>query len=535
MGLDLLRLVREPSDVTGLYVATDNDWEFTSYADVAAQALGICGHLRAEGVVAGDVVTVAVPPGALFMPTLFGVIAAGATASPVPSPPVGGRVDAHVEHVRHVLRSSGSTVVVVPPDAVERYMAFDLDVQVVPAECSDTVTTPVEAARVSILQFTSGSTGRPRGVAISRANVEADLDAVCERLRITSADHGSTWLPPHHDMGLIGCVLLPAMLQSSVWVMSPEQFVRSPVRFLRTFMSGSRISAMPPFGLSLIARSLARFTVDDLDLSAWRFVITGAERIGAATLGAFLDAVEPYGFRPSALVPAYGLAETTVAATLIDLEEAPVATSVRREGLRWGERIDCEVDVPVVRGCSNEELVVSCGRAISSVAVEIVDDDGRPLPAGHLGEITVDGPAVFEGYCADSVFTNRNGPHRTGDAGFVLDDRLYVLGRMGDAITVRGRNIFIEDLEARVLDGERARAHIALIAGNVGGDPQVVVLADAAVDFDGLVRKAVLETGGAVDVRWLRLRRGGLERTTSGKIRRRVLWRRLLDGELSEP
>jgi acyl-CoA synthetase (AMP-forming)/AMP-acid ligase II len=293
-------------------------------------------------------------------------------------------------------------------------------------------------------------------------------------------------------MGLVGCLLAPVVTGTDLWLMTPAEFVRHPLAYLRCFGEhGACLTAMPTFGLEHILRRVRPQALAGLDFSHWRAVIAGAERIAAPTLRRFAELCGPQGFSPTALLPAYGLAEATLAVSGL-----PLRTGWRSEARSDG-------------------TVVGCGPALPGTAITIVDDRGRPVPDGVEGEIVVRGESVASG-----------GVLATGDAGFLKDGQLYVLGRMGDSLKIRGKTLFAEDVDAAVLSACGAAPNrLASLLGMVGQQPTVVILMERPEPGWAEAASAaarVLAENARIEV--VAVPVGGIDRTSSGKPRRRPLW-----------
>jgi acyl-CoA synthetase (AMP-forming)/AMP-acid ligase II len=273
--------------------------------------------------------------------------------------------------------------------------------------------------------------------------------------------------------------------------------------------------------------------------------ITGADRVNPRALSRFAELLAPYGFQSKTFAPAYGLAEATLVASISEREETPHAVRMNWGQLRHGEPVEILDRQPI--GAANEfedtaEWLVGCGEPPSGVTVQILGEDGEPLPTGWLGEIAVGGVSVVDGYeggdaGGPSSFLS-DGTIRTGDAGFVSSGELYVIGRLGDAIKVRGRSIFAEDLEARLTEGvdEIRPGRGVVLTGMTAAGPSIVGIAE--VDPGPWMEQAEQQLGrglgGDVAVFVLSVPASTIERTSSGKPRRRVMWKRFLEGGLSE-
>ncbi len=276
------------------------------------------------------------------------------------------------------------------------------------------------------------------------------------------------------------------------------------------------------------------------DFSAWRVAMSGAERVDPGVVADFTARLAPYGFDSRAITPCYGMAETTLAVT--GVRPGLGARIVRPAG-----PVDTGAPVTVsgtgTLGADRPEepagWIASCGRPVPGTAVEIVDDDGTPLPDGTFGEIRVSGTSVADGYetadpAADQAFGDDG--LRTGDAGFLLDGELYVIGRIGDSLKVRGRKVHAEDLEAALVSVPGVPpGRCAVALGDRDGRPGAVIVVEAPGDgwleaVRGALRSA-LDASVALTV--VRARRGTIPRTSSGKPRRRLLWRQAGEGTLA--
>ena len=254
-----------------------------------------------------------------------------------------------------------------------------------------------DSDRVGLVQFTSGSSGSACGVALTLGAIEENIAAIHDWLSMTTADVTVSWLPLHHDMGLIGCLLAPVVNQSDVRLLRPEQFVRRPLRYLQCFSDfGGSVSAMPTFGLDYVARRVPASAIDGYEFESWRALIVGSERVDIAPLERFAALVGPRGFATTALLPAYGLAEATLAVTGQRIGMRHATAQVEHTSLRIGEPVQLTSSDTGVQ-------LVGCGGPIRGVTVAIVDEEGSELPDGHLGEIIVRSPSLAQADVAGSA------------------------------------------------------------------------------------------------------------------------------------
>jgi fatty-acyl-CoA synthase len=345
-------------------------------------------------------------------------------------------------------------------------------------------------------------------------------------------------------MGLIGFVIAPIFAEVPVVLLPTSSFVRRPSSWLdAVHRHRGTITFAPNFAFSLCVQGISEKQMAGWDLSSLRALGCGAEPIDASTLRAFLDKFEPVGLRANAMLPAYGLAEATLAVTFSERGNL-IATDVADPHELVRGRA-----VPAENGSAVE--IVSCGKPFPHHRLEIVDGEGRPLPERSVGEIVVEGPSVAAGYFGDEAGTRatfRHGRLFTGDLGYLADGHLFVCGRKKDVIILRGRNYFPQDFEKIIsaIEGIRhaqvavfTRSRGPLPAGIVSGEGELLVVVaevhNSQTEHE-LLRKAVVsavydQTGLKVDEVHF-LRRGALPKTSSGKVRRRETRARLQAGTL---
>jgi fatty-acyl-CoA synthase len=548
----LLAWLDSPDSSWGMrFAADDGTWELHDWSEMAARVHDGAAKLAAERREREAPVMIVLPSGPDFEALFFAALATGNVACPVAPPNLLQDPDGYVDHVAGLVRAADPALIATAPrylELIERAVAAAGAKRRCPVRVVETDPTGAEfprerPAELALLQFTSGSAGRPRGARISWSNLESNIELMKDWVSgDREQDEIATWLPHYHDMGLIGGLLTPAVEQANVWVMRPEQFVRRPLRWLECFgLRGATVAASPTFGYAHVLRRVSPGDLDGLDFSGWRAAVSGAERIDAGVMSRFAALLEPFGFRASSVVGAYGLAEATLLVCGRCGDQPGPAVRVDFSQLEMGEPVvvtERSVIGDVDAIGDGTGWLVSCGWAHRGVSVAVLDEDGAELPPGHLGELFVAGRCVAHGYeGADEVGTARfaDGGVRTGDAGFVLDGELYVVGRIGDSIKVRGRRLYAEDLEARLalVDGVGiGRCAVFAGAGDRGDTVVAVVESTSAEWAEEALRVLGDHTGGAARVELLRGRPGTIARTSSGKLRRRLMWRAYTEGTL---
>lgn len=538
----------EPDDSRGVRFMTDaGQWERHTYPQLTALVDGAAARFVDAGVARGEVVPVLVPTGPQFVAAFFGLLAVGATPTVLPLPRALQAGDDYAPHLAAVAATLhprfvvGSEVNAAPLLDVATTSGHALT-RIDPGFTPHTGPAPRrDPGELAIMQFTSGSRGRPRGLRITWDNLEANLRMIQGWIR---PDHwgGVSWLPLYHDMGLVGGLLTGLTMQVEHAVMRPQQFIRSTVGWLAEYgRTPYAHMFMPNFGFERVVTKVRPADLEGMDFSALTSVISGAERINPAVLADFVRLLAPFGFDARALNPAYGLAEATLAVTGVPADEHPATIRVTGTDGSLGDPV-------VVRqeGVGGIDTVddpakwqVSCGRPLPGIELVLVDEDGNRLPEDHLGEVLVRGPSVADGYAqteVEDLSKFEGGWLHTGDAAFTHGGNLYVVGRLGDSVKVRGRTVFVEDVELQLgaLTNAGTQRRLTVAAGMADAVPTLLVLAEFDLtphldEITGAVRRFA---GDALRLVVHRLPRGRTPLTSSGKPRRRTAWLRWVTGDL---
>jgi acyl-CoA synthetase (AMP-forming)/AMP-acid ligase II len=526
-----------------IFVNRREQEEAVSMARIRQRALSIAADLMDRGVRKGDRVALVLPTSPQFVETLFGVLLAGAIPVPVYPPFRLGKLDEYHAKTTAMLKAV-SAVMVVTDERIRRLLGFAVEAAAPSLGCvtasglggKDSGETEVAADAVALIQFSSGTTNDPKPVALSHANLLSNLAAIEPLVtRPGRRDVGVTWLPLYHDMGLIGNLFSSFYIPATLVLLPPELFVGRPAIWLRAISRHrGTISAAPNFAFGLCLKRIRDDELDGVDLSSWSVCLNGAEAISAEVQRLFTERFERWGFRAEALTPCYGMAEASLALTF-----KPSDTAFRSLGVDT-EKLALD---GIVEPGSNE--LVSVGRPVAGVEVEIRDDNGVALPPGRVGHVHVRGPSVMAGYFGRADLTYQalaDGWLKTGDLGFVYDDELFVCGRQKDIIIVRGANHAPEEFESVLdtLDGVRTGCTVAIGFIPEGEhDEALAMLVETAGEesptLGDEVASLLEERTGIRPAQVELLAPGTLPRTSSGKLRRREARAQWLAGTLAPP
>ena len=517
------------------------------YRELRDDALAAARRLVAAGVRPEDRVALVAETGAEFAALFFGAVYAGAWPVPLPLPTSFGGRDSYVEQLRVQLSSCEPVMLIHPPElaamavaAAEAAGTRAIDwLELASRPVPDIALPETRGDAVCYLQYSSGSTRFPHGVAITHRALLNNLAAHGHGMTIDGTDRCISWLPWYHDMGLVGCFLSPVANQVSVDYLKTEDFARRPLAWLDLISrhDGTTLSYSPTFGYDICARRMSSQTKasDRFDLSRWRLAGNGADMIRPDVMQAFVDAFADAGFQASAFLPSYGLAEATLAVTLMPPGEGIRVELVEETQLSGGED---RTDRP-----QRFRAIVNCGKPVRDMVVEIREEDGAALPEGAIGKVWCRGPSVMVGYFRDPDATAAcmaDGWLDTGDMGYMSDGYLYIVGRAKDMIIVNGRNHWPQDIEWAVeqLPGFKAGDIAAFAITTPGGEETPAVLVQCRSSDDAerqRLRDAIRErvrsvTGMNCVIELIPPRT--LPRTSSGKLSRAKARNLYLAGEI---
>lgn len=556
----------QPQRIAFTFLREDGREESLAFGELAARVDALGGALSTLAG-PGERAMLLYPPGLDFVVAFFACLRAGVVAVPAPLPRKHGS-----GHFAALLRDAAPALVLSTREAAST-LAPQLEGQTACLICTDGFEADYAAPGVArtalaFIQYTSGSTSAPKGVEVSHANLAANIEAIGEAFGFHRDSVMASWLPPFHDMGLVGSIVAPAALGFRSVLMAPTTFLRQPLRWLEAIVAhGATCAGAPDFAWDLCARRYQAGPGPALDLSRLELAYNGAEPVRAATLRRMIEAFAGCGLRPEALFACYGLAEHTLLVSGGPRGRAPRIVSVSRARLEAGQVRELEAGDPDAR-----ELV-SCGPPAPGVTVLAVDpDSGRPVGAGRVGEIWLAGGSVARGYrgacegeeerkgdTRTSVFGARleegGGPWlRTGDLGFVREGELYLTGRLKDLVIINGRNIYPQDVEALVEETAQFLEpnRCAAFALEEGGRERLAIVLEAdrhlvrvarrsrfegasIAQLDALsqrLRTAVARQFGVAVGLLALVRPGSFPRTTSGKVQRARCKTLALEGAL---
>jgi acyl-CoA synthetase (AMP-forming)/AMP-acid ligase II len=530
-----------------------------SYSELYHRACAVAADILARGGRVGDRALLVFPPGLDFLVGLFGCLLTGIVAVPMLPPRRTSRRDPSANIVadckpRFALTSE-TFASSIRDDVIARFAEHRLEWLILgdaKGRLGELMGTRPSRASLALLQYTSGSTASPKGVMVTHANLLDNLEMIRRAFGNTEASTYVSWVPLHHDMGLVLNALQAFYVGAPCVLMAPVSFLQRPLSWLKAIHDmRAEVAGGPNFAYDLCVTRFRPEAMADVDLSGWRVAFNGAEPVRAETLERFAATFAPYGFDARALYPCYGMAEATLLISGGGRSRGSAVAKVSRAAM-GALRIEAAVDDD-----AGAITVVGCGRALAGEDIAIVDPDTRQrLDFGGIGEIWVRGTNVALGYWKNQAESEATfGAEiagepgepwlRTGDLGY-LDQHgeLYVTGRIKDLIIVRGVNHYPQDIEYTVQSVDaclRPGFGAAFAVTGPQGQDRVIVVQEVErvhrhrADLDEVVasmREVVADEHELAIHDIVLVMPGTIPKTTSGKIQRRLTRRLWEEGRL---
>ena len=516
------------------------------------------------------------PPGLDYIQAFFGCLYAGVIAIPAYPP----RPNRSLSRLQNIIDDAQATLALTNKSVLtnlERKLAHAPELTKLRWLATDNIDVDLSEDyqeinlaenTLAFLQYTSGSTAKPKGVKIAHDNLLHNLTAIHNCFQHHPQSRGVIWLPPYHDMGLIGGILQPLYGGFSVILMSPLMFLQNPLRWLKAIsLYKATTSGGPNFAYDLCVRKYNPEQPLDLDLSSWELAFNGAEPINYDTLANFAETFSVYGFRPEAFYPCYGMAEATLIISGGKKSAKLVTKTVQGKALEQNKIVTAHIDE------ENARTLVSCGNSLPDQKIAIVHPETlTQCQPGEVGEIWVSGASIAQGYWQQPTVTehtfhayldiNQDESFlRTGDLGFLENGELFVTGRWKDIIIINGRNHYPQDIERTVEESNSyiRPSGVASFSVEIDGEERLIVLAEVdrrywdshknksqsnghstqtktnnAQELIQSIRREISKNHDLQVHSILLLKPGGIPKTSSGKIQRHACRAKFLAGTLKK-
>lgn len=517
---------------------SDDEEERITYAELDRMARAVARGLLEQGLERGERVAIMLPTESEFFYAFFGVILAGGVPVPIYPPYRRAQVEDHLRRQAGILRNAEASFLITDEE-IHRVgvLLHSLTVSLRRVETVARLASggpiaepvPADSEATALIQYTSGSTGDPKGVVLSHANLLSNIRAMGEVMEASSSDVFVSWLPLYHDMGLIGAWLGSLYYGAPVVIMPPLAFLADPARWLWAIhRHRATLTAAPNFAYEFCLKNISDEDIKSLDLSTMRMMLNGAEQVSPGTIARFTQKFRRCGFRPEALAPVYGLAESSVGVAFPPVGRAPIIDRIDREILsRDGVARRAPADD------ANALEFVACGRPLPGHEVRIVDDTGHEVADRREGRLQFKGPSVTQGYFRDEAKTRAlfDGDWlESGDRAYIALGDMFLTGRIKDLIIRAGRNIYPHELEEFVgnIEGVRKGCVAAFPSPDPStGTERLIVLAETRLvdpeQLDNLRQRISEASTGILDLppdEIILASPHAVPKTSSGKIRR---------------
>jgi fatty-acyl-CoA synthase len=535
----LVRHAERDPDRPHVHLQVEGGKELTvTYRNLLDGAFKTAGGLAAKGLKPEEAVGIMLPTGVEFFEAFFGVLLAGGIPVPLYPPYRADQIEEFSRRQAAILKRAEARLLIVAKEiAGLARLLKPFSPSLRGAFTVDDLKTSFEGRPnpmlrgddTALVQFTSGSTAEPKGVELTHRNLLANIRAIGEAIEIRPTDAGVSWLPLYHDMGLIGSWLFSLYYGIPIAILSPLAFLSRPERWLWTIhYHRATLSAAPNFAYEFCVHKIDDRAIEGLDLSSWRIAFNGSEPVSPDTLTRFIRRFAPFGFRPEAHFPVYGLAESSVALAFPPLGRPPRIDRVARSP--FVQRRKAEAASPSE---SSFLRFVSCGAPLPGHEIRIVDDAGKEVEERIEGSLYFRGPSAMKGYYHDASATRsilHDGWWDSEDLAYRAEGEFFITGRRKDVIIKAGRNLYPQEVEeiAGDIDGIRKGCVAAFgVFDPSAGTEKLIVVAETREEREetrsGLASEVMERVAVATGVRpdeVLIVPARTVPKTSSGKLRR---------------
>lgn len=434
---------------------SENGDEILTYSELLTTAQKIAYSITKRGIEPGETVAIMLPTSKDFFYAFFGILIARCIPVPLYPPIRLNQIIEYAKNEAHILNNANARLLIGFKQAemlchllkgqVKSLQSIAMVDDLIGTEMAKPIKT--ESNETALIQYTSGTTSSPKGIVLTHHNILSNIRAYGQAIAVGAMDSVVSWLPLYHDLGLIGNWLGSLYFGTPLIAFSPLTFLKSPQKWLWAIHHHrATISAGPNFAYELCTNKIEPASIEGLDLSHWRIAINGAETVNPKTIKRFCEKFAPYGFKPEAMMPVYGLAESSLGLTTPPLGRLPKIEYLDRQIFEKEHRA-----VNVVNPEQNANLAfVSCGKPLPEMEIRIVDENNQAVPERQTGHLQFKGPSSMQCYFNNPAATQAaycEGWWNTGDLAYISDGELFITGRKKDLIIKGGRNYYPTEIE----------------------------------------------------------------------------------------
>lgn len=555
--LDILLMYgQQAPEKAHIYFQNDSGQEeIITYGQLLANSSRVAAGLKERGLREGETVAIMQPTHPNFFYAFFGTLLAGGIPVPIYPPFRLYMLEAYAKLESRILRNAEVRVLISFDQAenlsrmlkafVPSLMHVTTVEELMVADAIKTIH-PAQSGHLAFIQYTSGSTGDPKGVSLTHYNLLSNIRAYGKAIKVQPDDVTVSWLPLYHDMGLIGMWLGSLYYGIPLVLMTPFSFLYHPERWLWAIhRHRGTLSGAPNFAYELCVRKLDSSLLEGLDLSSWRMAVNGAEKIYPRTLEQFTEKFAAYGFKHNAMLPVYGLAESTVGLSIPPLDRGFRVDHVDRHAFEKNKQA-----ITVVTKQADDKNVLSfvaCGMPMEGHEVKIVDDENHVLPERYVGRLLFKGPSSMQGYYNNPEATKAitfDGWIDSGDLAYMADGEVFITGRRKDLIIKAGRNLYPAEIEELVGNISAIRQGCVAAFGVTDqerGTEQLVVVAEtkekkqpAQEKIKDTIRQTMSDVLNIVPDIIVLVAPHVVPKTSSGKLQRAACKKMYVEGTLGK-
>ncbi|MBH8577275.1 AMP-binding protein [Nostocaceae cyanobacterium CENA369] len=523
--LDMIHALEDTDAHIGLFLQEDRkDTKFLPYCNFKKQITAYMAYFRSQGVTVGTRIVFPFETTESVLISFFALIGLGAIPLSIKPYGIGVLKDSYLAFINRIADSYNARLILEAPSI----KSLDFSHQRLPLPSTDfqPQTSPnfaaITSGDIAFVQFSSGSTAFPKGIPVTHGKIMAQIQIIANYAQSRQGDEAASWLPLYHDMGLVGGFLTTLYRRLNLHLSTPVKFLINPIGWLSE-LSKKRIAiaVIPDFAISYCLRRLENSEtaeIADLNLENLRIVFNGSEPINIKNLYKFIEMLAPYGLRPTAIKPCYGMAEAVLMVSCCQLE-----------------------DVPKVLTLANGCQAISSGKPLSDFSVRLISEDGTVCRESEIGEIQIRGGSLVDGYWENAhLFDNSDGFFSTGDLGVMSEGELFITGRISDRFKINGQSYFATDFEhcleslPFVQSGKVAA---------IQADENIIILIETkqtsvlkgATEYKQQTSEIILNhIGVKVPVEQIFfIRPGLLEKTSSGKLQRKRIAEAYMRGKIT--
>jgi len=503
----------------------DSDFEnevFTSFHDLANLIHETKNKLKSNGVTEGEHILFPFETTITHIVTFFAIMTIKAIPLSITALSATENKKEYISYITRIKNKFNATKIFIPEDIG---LNLPSDINLLKLDDIKSSEFLIESPHrtetlddLAFVQFSSGSTSFPKGVPITHQKVWTHTNRVINFDKRTCDDNFASWLPLYHDMGLIGGLLSSLVKQNNLYLSPPKVFLFDPLGWLK-LLSDKKIAIFPTpnFAIEYIIKLCPDLDeISHLDLSNLTSIYIGSEPINPTSLKQFTSLLANVGLNEKAIVACYGMAEAVLMVT--GNHQTGFNTFTDSLGVEYA----------------------SVGKPLEDIKIKInkTDFSDSHLPAG---EILIKSNDLAQSYYGvEDLLTDKNGYYHSGDIGFVHENELYVIGRIGDRLKVNGKSLFAIDLE-RIIDDcavfKKGNFAVVQVGKNIHaiGVPNTLKILNDSDQFKNKISDSISAIYNiSIPVGHIHfVRKKSILKTSSGKLKRHNILDLLANNKLS--